>query len=54
MNLSDLGHCEEKGYYDGHKYEVGPSDYIITLSTCTGDVDVHIIVSTVRVDKYRR
>lgn len=34
--------------------EVGSSDHIITLSTCTGDGDVRMIVSAVRMDEYRR
>ena len=34
--------------------EVGPSGHIITLSTCTGDGDVRMIVSAVRVDEYCR
>ena len=34
--------------------EVGLSDHIITLSTCTGDGNVRMIVSAVRVDEYRR
>ncbi|MBR1700405.1 MAG: class B sortase [Lachnospiraceae bacterium] len=34
--------------------EVGPSDHVITLSTCTGDGDVRMIVSAVRVDEHRR
>ena len=34
--------------------EVGPSDHIITLSTCTGDGNVRMIVSAVRVDEYKR
>ena len=34
--------------------EAGPSDHIITLSTCTGDADARMIVSAVRVDEHIR
>ena len=34
--------------------EVEPSDHIITLSTCTDDGDVRMIVSAMKVDECRR
>ena len=38
----------------GSSAEPGVNDHLITLSTCTGDGDVRMIVSAVRVDERRR
>lgn len=38
----------------GSSAEPGVNDHLITLSTCTGDGDVRMIVSAVRVDEHRR
>ena len=38
----------------GSSLEPGVNDHLVTLSTCTGDGNVRMIVSAVRVDEHRR
>ena len=50
--MRDLLNVLEKLGADGADVEAGPSDHLLTLSTCTKDGDVRVIVSAVRVDEH--
>ena len=54
VDISGLLRELRKNSYQDTGVEVGASDHIVTLSTCTGDGDTRMIVSAVRVDEHAR